>query len=88
MKVRKIGTEAECTAINFNMVGIGEMIVYFPEGDASSEFIRDYEVWLEASQEWKNMNQAFRDHDLITDNYNVRFFEPITLKEREQGFRD
>lgn len=71
---------------NFNMHGLGEMIVYFEDGDCSSEFIRDYEVFLKQKQEWKDINQAFKDKDIINDNYNTCFFEPPTEDDRVRGF--
>jgi len=49
-------------------------------------YIKDLDVWLEQKQEWKDMKQAFRDHDLITDNYNKYFFEPRNEEERKRGF--
>jgi hypothetical protein len=51
-----------------------------------SAFIRDFEVWIEALQKWKCMSQAFKDSDLIVDNYNTTFFEPSNDEDRERGF--
>jgi hypothetical protein len=51
-----------------------------------SAFIRDFEVWIEALQKWKCMSQAFKDSDLIVDNYNTIFFEPGNDEDRERGF--
>ncbi len=69
-----------------NTHGLGEMIVNFEEGDASSEFCSDYEVWLESKKEWKDLNQAFEDHDVINDNFNTIFFEPKTEEDRLRGY--
>lgn len=89
MKVRhKNSPDQRATASRFNTHGLGEMIVYFHDpDDCDSDFIRDYEVFLEATQQWKDMSQAFKDHDLITDNYNTEFFEPKDDAERQRGYR-
>lgn len=36
--------------------------------------------------EWKDLNRAFKDRDVITDNYNKYFFEPRTPEDRIRGF--
>lgn len=50
-----------------------------------SAYQRDFDVLLEAKREWKDLNQAFHDRDVIIDNYNTRFFEPQTPEDRERG---
>lgn len=70
-------------ANEFNTYGMGEVIVYFDEGDATSEYIRELEV--EVNGEWIDMKQAFRDKILMSDNYDVRFGIP-TDKDRERGY--
>ena len=81
MKVRykKTGTETE--ASRFNVNALAEVLT----GD-DSPFIKDLDVYLEATSEWKDMSEAFRDHDLITDDYNEHFFEPKTQEDRERGW--
>lgn len=89
MKVRHKTTAGEAVAIEFNTHGIGEMIVGFDDGGMSSVFIRDYEVFIETGPnagKWRDMGDAFRDHDLITDNLNRRFFEPESNEDRERGW--
>ena len=49
--------------------------------------IKDFDVWLESKQEWKDMAQAFRDKDLIIDNYNTIFFEPKTQEDKILKFK-
>jgi hypothetical protein len=66
----------------FNVSGICEVNM----GDDSA-FMRDLDVFLEAKQEWKDLLQAFKDHNLITDNYNTLFFEPRNEEERIRGYR-
>ena len=80
MKVRfKKGKET--FANKFNPTGVGEVLT----GD-DSVFISDLNVWLESKKEWKDMSEAFRDHDLIVDNYNTYFFEPRSEEDRKRGF--
>jgi len=77
---------------DFNICGMSEIIVHFddesdgtPNG-ADSDYISNYEVFIEATQEWKDLHQAFKDKDVITDNYDTHFFEPTTKEDRERGF--
>lgn len=91
MKVRHKEKRYTGQAHQFNTHGLGEMIVGFDNvdgepGGMDSCFIREYDVFLETTGQWKDMNQAFKDHDLINDNYNTRFFEPKTREDRERGF--
>lgn len=71
---------------SFNTSSISEIIVYYEEDDCDSVFIKDWDVWLKEKQEWKDLRKAFEDHDVITDNYNTIFFEPLTEKDRERGY--
>jgi hypothetical protein len=73
-------------ASQFNTHGLGEVIVAFDEGDMDSCPISDLDVFLEARQEWRSMHLAFRERDLITDNYNTIFAEPKTAADRERGY--
>lgn len=87
MKLRRKGKPgSEACSSAFNIHGIGEIIVTFDDGSASSEFLRDYEVFLESKDEWKDLRQALKDHDVITDNYNSHFFEPPTEEDRQRGY--
>jgi hypothetical protein len=54
-------------------------------GDDSAYF-HDLEVFIEARQEWKCLRQAFKDKDVITDNYNTWFAEPTAEEDRERGY--
>jgi hypothetical protein len=83
MKVRYKGKH-EGFSGNFNTHGIGEAIMYFDDG-ADSVFISDLEVLL-PNNEWKPLNDAFKDKDVINDNYNTRFFFPPTPEDRERGY--
>jgi hypothetical protein len=70
----------------FNTHAMSEIIVFFADGDCSSDFISEYEVFLEARQEWKDMSQAFEDRDIIVDNYNTYFFEPKSEEDKIRGY--
>lgn len=70
----------------FNLGGIGEVIVTFEDGDASSEYVSDLEIWLEHHQQWYPMSRAFQDKLLISDNYGRSFAEPKTGEERVRGW--
>jgi len=36
---------------------------------------------------WIPMDEAFKNKDLITDNYNTTFFEPENDEEKKRGYR-
>lgn len=81
MKVRYKKTGGEANSSQFNVHAMSEVLT----GDDSA-FISELDVWIVALQEWKDMEQAFRDHDIIIDNYNTRFFEPRNAEDRERGY--
>lgn len=70
----------------FNIHALSEIIVFNKDLGADSAFIKDFDVCLEQKKEWKDMGQAFRDKDLIIDNYNTFFFEPKTEANRIRGY--
>lgn len=85
MKVRyKSHPSEDCSASRFNTHALAEVIVGGDWGQDSA-FIKELDVQL-ASGEWKDMRQAFRDHDIIPDNHNERFGEPKTAEDRQRGF--
>lgn len=88
MKLRHKKTLSPCYSGSFNTCALSEILVYFDEGDADSDFISEYDVWLEKKQEWKDLRLAFQQKDVIIDNYNTRFFEPANEEERQRGFRE
>lgn len=67
----------------FNTHGIGEIIVYFD--DCNSDFISNYDVELPDGT-WKDLGDAFEDHDVIIDNYNTRFFYPENEEDMKRGY--
>lgn len=79
----------------FSVHGIGEVQGCHESFGVDLFFIRDLDVFIEATYNhhqacirigWKDMGQAFEDHDLITDSYNTHFFEPGNKEDRKRGF--
>lgn len=75
MRVRRRGEREACGwSSEFNVHALGEVIVQFDEGDADSEFIRDYEVLTRRG--WVSLTAALSDGLLAVDDLNTRFYEP------------
>lgn len=51
-----------------------------------SVYIKDLEIFIEKLGVWKSLSQAFKDRDVITDNYNTTFSEPKTEEDRARGY--
>jgi len=64
-----------------NVLALAEVLT----GDDSAS-IRDLDVWVEARSMWVDMGEAFTNRDIITDNYNTRFGEPVTQADRDRGY--
>ncbi len=76
MKVRyKDKRHITGTASAFNLHSVGEVIVQLDDGDATSEYQRELQVYLEGRNEWMDMNAAFKAGHLITDDFNTCFFQ-------------
>lgn len=87
MQVRyKNSPEEVCSSSEFNTHGLGEVIVGGEWGQDST-FVKDLDVKL-PNGEWKDMQQAFRDKDIIPDNYNYRFAVPFNEQCKERGYND
>lgn len=86
MKVKNKHNGAVGFSVEFNTHGMSEIIVGFIEGDCSSEYIRDYDVYLDSTGTWKDMNQAFKDRDIIPNNYNTGFREAESELEMMKGY--
>ena len=85
VKVRLIDNpDITGTADRFNTT---EVIVYYDgeNGYISSEFPSDLEVLIH--DKWITLKEAFKNHDLISDLYNTKFFEPKDEEERKRGYR-
>jgi len=87
MRVRYKSNNVEGYSSLFNVTALSEVLV---DGDwgGDSAFIRELEVWLEKSELWKDMRQAFQDRDIIPDNYHRWFGEPKTEEDKERGYFD
>ncbi len=68
----------------FNIASIDEVIVGFDVGGADSCYIRDLDIQI--GDEWMTLQEAFKNHDVIIDNYNTHFFEPRNQEDRERGY--
>lgn len=79
LRYKKSGEETE--SYKFNTSALAEIDV----GD-DSVYIKDLDVFVNGA--WKDMRQAFRDRDIIPDNYNQYFAEPRTPEEKAQGYYD
>ena len=77
IRYKKTGTEADSS--RFNVHAIAEVLT----GDDSA-YISDLDIWIDG--EWKDMGQAFKDRDIIPDNYNTFFGPPRTDEDRERGY--
>jgi hypothetical protein len=87
MKVRNKEHTWTGFSSNFNTHGLGEVIVGFDgDGGMDSMYISDLEVYLDSKNTWKDMKQAFKDDDLIIDNYNTCFREPHNQAEIDRGY--
>lgn len=85
MKVRyKDRQRVEGSATSFNTHAAAEVLVQFDEGDGTSESITELQVFLPVIG-WKDMLQAFKDQDIVPDNYNAWFGIP-TAEEKERGY--
>jgi hypothetical protein len=85
----KVRTKKDPTDVfysgEFNTHALAEVIGCGDSFGCDLFFIKDLDVLL-SSGEWKDLGQAFKDHDIITDNYNRFFFEPETEEDRERGY--
>lgn len=83
MKVRMKKTNVEGSSSRFNMQSLGEVLVGF-EDDYSTIYIKDLDVFVNGA--WKDLQQAFKDKDIIPDKFNSHFAPPADDKERERGY--
>lgn len=82
MQIRYKKTGRISFSSNFNINALTEVLV---EDDSPS--ICDLDVFVTAENDWMDMAEAFKNGDLIVDNYNTYFFEPETEEERKLGYR-
>lgn len=80
MKVRYKDSGIEAWSSSFNVHAMSEVLT----GD-DSPFIKDLDVQL-PSGEWKDMIRAFKDKDILPDNYNIGFAPPLNEACKERGY--
>jgi hypothetical protein len=68
----------------FNVCGSGEVIGFGEEFECDLFFIKDLDVHI--GDEWIDMREAFKNHNLIVDNSITYFFEPANEEDRARGF--
>ena len=81
MKLRYKRSKEETFGYRFNTCAICEIIT----GDDSIP-CSELDVFITAKNEWVDLHQAFKNGDVITDNYNTFILEPPTKEDRERGF--
>jgi hypothetical protein len=88
MKVRSKKTGVIGHSYEQNIHSLSEVIVCW-EDDRTTEFICDLDVYIvNAGGIWVDMQEAFAKQYLITDNMNVKFREPTSLREKAKGYYD
>ena len=86
MRVRNKLTGTLGESSHFNVHSLNEITVQFDEGDCSSEFIRDYDVQLSETGEWKDLRTAFKEMDVVSNDMNTSFRESRSAEERQRGY--
>ena len=89
MQLRHLTTRATCSSSSFNTHSLNEIVVYFDEGDADSDYITNYEVLLTTGPragQWVLLSDAFKQRDVIPNNHNTCFAEPRSDADRELGY--
>ena len=79
MKLRHRKTHISAASNRFNVQALAEIDV-----GNDSMFISDLEVFVNG--DWKDMNEAFRDRDIIPNNYNSTFDVPETEEDKKRGY--
>lgn len=69
----------------FNIHGLGEIIVTYDDGSASSEELNDYEICREDGT-WISFREALMNHEIVTDDRFHRFRFALTDEERKKGY--
>src|SRR5690606_11492436 len=89
MRLRHRTTQVNCYSSDLNTNALGEIVVYYDDGGADSDYISNYDVLLKTGPragQWIPLTEAFKHHDVIVDNYNTRFGEPLADADRERGY--
>ncbi len=85
MRLRYKSTGEECGFHGLNVHALNEVLT-----SDDSVYIHQLDVYLEKTNPpgWKDLRQAFKDKDVIIDNFNTTFREPLNEQERAQGYYD
>lgn len=86
MLVRNKATKTEGQSSSFNNAAYAEIIVYFLDGDCSSEPVACYDVYLKSSGTWVDMADALAQNLIIPDQYDIQFREPADEQEKQRGW--
>jgi hypothetical protein len=68
-----------------NTSALTEVIVHFKGNGCSSYFYSSLDVQLPDGT-WKDLCEALKDKDVITDNYNTQFHFPGNEEDRKRGY--
>lgn len=79
MKLRYKTNGIETYGSRFNPCGLSEVLT----GDDSVP-IGELDVWI--GNEWVDMRTAFKNKQIIPDNYNMFFSEPKNDSDKERGY--
>jgi len=85
MKVRSLKDGSLAESSTYNVQSVSEILVYWPD-EMDTDYMSNYEVFIEAEQRWMTFHEAFEGKHLINDNYNTHFFEPTTEEDRQRGY--
>jgi hypothetical protein len=61
----------------FNVNAMSEVYIGNIDYGMDTVFIKDLEVWLRKLGTWKSMTYAFKDKDLVTDDFNEQIYETL-----------
>ncbi len=81
MRLRYKNTGTETSSYRWNIHALAEVLT----GD-DTVCITDLDVWIDGA--WKDMRAAFRDKDIISNNYNDRFGIPESEEAKRRGWND
>lgn len=68
----------------FNLSSHSEIIICNINHGCDSDFINKFEVKI--NNKWVLMVDAFKNHNLITDDHNTRFYLPINNEDKKRGY--
>jgi len=69
----------------FNINALSEVFAVI-DGEYLDMFINELDVFVTAKKEWIHLPDAFKNKDVITDNFNTNFFEPKNEEDKNRGY--